>query len=347
LIADIEPSISPAEGVEPLPIVALRADIDALPLQDVKDVPYRSTVAGVCHACGHDVHTTALLGAGLVLAELRELGLLTRPVRLIFQPAEEIMPGGATDAIASGALAGVQQIFALHCDPNETVGRVGLKIGGITASADQITIRLTGPGGHTARPHMTADLVYALAEVATRLPGVLSRRVDPRAGLSVVWGRIVAGATSNVIPDCGEISGTVRSLDADSWELSHTLVPAVAREILEPLGVTAEIEYVRGVPPVMNAAAAVNVFERAVRAVLGDEAVVPTPQSLGGEDFAWYANRVPGAMARLGVRPPGAATTLDLHRADFDADERAIGIGTRVHVATALTAIDIAESAAG
>lgn len=322
------------------PVIALRADIDALPLQDAKDVPYRSTVPGVCHACGHDVHTAALVGAGLVLTDLANLGVFTGRVRLIFQPAEEIIPDGATDAIASGAVDGVQRIFGLHCDPHEPVGKIGLKVGGLTASADQVTIRLAGPGGHTARPHLTADLIYALGEVATRLPGILSRRVDPRAGLSLVWGRIAAGATSNVIPQSGEISGTVRSLDVDSWELANTLVPAIAREILHPLGVTAEVDYVRGVPPVMNEASSVSLLDRAAKSILGDDAVVPTPQSLGGEDFAWYLERVPGAMARLGVRGPGVAEAPDIHRAEFDVDERAIGIGTRLHVAAALAALD-------
>ena len=185
------------------PAVALRADIDALPLTDEKDVVYRSTVPGVCHACGHDVHATIVLGVGLALAELQREHPLPGRVRLIFEPAEEANPGGALDVLASGAIDGVAQIFALHCDPRLDVGNVGLRAGAITGSSDHVRVRLLGPGGHTARPHLTHDLVYALAKVVTDVPSVLSRRVDPRAGVSLVWGHIDAGEVANVIPSTG------------------------------------------------------------------------------------------------------------------------------------------------
>ncbi|MCU0266287.1 MAG: amidohydrolase, partial [Actinomycetia bacterium] len=184
--------------------VALRADLDALPLPDEKDVPYRSTVPGRCHACGHDVHTAILVGAGLVLAELGQAARLPGRVRLIFQPAEESTPGGALDVIAAGGLEGVERLFALHCDPRADVGTIGLRTGPITGSADHVLVRVSGPGGHTARPHLTADVVYALARAVTDVPAVLSRRVDPRAGLSLVWGRIQAGGAHNAIPQVGE-----------------------------------------------------------------------------------------------------------------------------------------------
>lgn len=320
-------------------LVALRADIDALPLADEKDVSYRSTVPGVCHACGHDVHTTVVLGAGLVLAELAREGLLPGSVRLVFQPAEEIMGAGAEDVVAAGAMRGVERIFALHCDPRELVGRVGLKVGGITASADQVTVRLTGRGGHTARPHLTADVIYALGDVITRLPAALSRRVDPRAGLSLVWGRVNAGTSPNVIPDRGEVSGTVRSLDTAAWEEAQTLVGRLAHDIVAPYGVGCEVTYVRGVPPVMNERSSVAILGAAARSVLGSDAVVATEQSLGGEDFAWYLETVPGALLRLGVRGPHDERVGDLHRGDFDVDERAIGVGVRVLVASTLLAL--------
>src|SRR5450759_6012362 len=175
------------------PVVALRADLDALPMADEKDVPYRSTVPGVCHACGHDVHTTVLLGAGMFLAHLADAGWMPGRVRLIFQPAEELTPGGAVDVVEADGLDGVQRIFALHCDPRTDAGQVGVRSGPITAAADRFQVRLRGPGGHTSRPHLTADLVYALAKVVTEVPAALSRRVDPRSGLSVVWGQISAG----------------------------------------------------------------------------------------------------------------------------------------------------------
>ena len=174
------------------PLVALRADLDALPLSDEKQVPYRSTVPNVCHACGHDVHTTIVMGAGLFLASLVAQGRWKGRVRLIFQPAEEV-PGGALDVMAAGGIASVDRIFALHCDPRLDAGKVGIRTGPITAACDKITVRVTGPGGHTARPHLTADLVYALGKIVTELPAALSRRVDPRSSLSLVWGRVSAG----------------------------------------------------------------------------------------------------------------------------------------------------------
>ena len=207
-------------GSGPGPVVALRADIDALPLTDEKEgSPYRSTVPGVAHACGHDVHTTVLLATGLFLAQQERAGALPGRVRLFFQPAEEL-PGGAVEVVRAGEMEGVERVFALHCDPRLTVGKVGLRTGGITAACDQLRVRLSGPGGHTARPHLTADLVYALGKVVTELPAQLSRLVDPRAGFSLVWGRVSAGSAPNVIPDDAVAEGTVRCLDDEAWHLS-------------------------------------------------------------------------------------------------------------------------------
>ena len=322
-------------------VVGLRADIDALPIVDVKDVPYASTVPGACHACGHDVHTAAVLGAGLVLAELAEEGLLPGAARLIFQPAEESSRSGALAVLESGGATGLERIFALHCDPRTDVGRVGLRSGAITGSADQLQVRLHGAGGHTARPHLTGDLVYALGQVVTQLPGALSRRVDPRAALSVVWGRISAGRAMNAIPTTGEVEGTVRCLDAAAWNDAPALVESLVNHIVAPYGVTAEITYTRNVPPVDNETTSVEVLAAAARATEGADAVVGTEQSLGGEDFAWYLHTVPGALARLGVSPPDVplADRLDLHQGRFDADERSISVGARVLVAATLLAL--------
>jgi amidohydrolase len=319
-------------------LVALRADLDALPVPDDKDVSYRSTVPGACHACGHDVHTAVLVGAALVLGDLHRRGRLPGGVRCVFQPAEESTPGGALDVIAAGGLDKVERIFALHCDPRADVGELGIRVGAITAAADSVTVRLSGPGGHTARPHLTADLVYALGRVVTEVPSALTRRVDPRAVLSLVWGRISAGSTANAIPEHGMVQGTVRCHDIDAWERAPDLIREVATSVAAAYGVTAEVEYSRGVPPVVNDADSAEMLAAAGRMQLGEDGVVATERSLGGEDFGWYLDRVPGALGRLGVRRPGDQSVRDLHQGVFDVDERAIGLGVRVLVATALRA---------
>lgn len=316
--------------------VALRADIDALPVSGGVDAPWRSTVDGVAHACGHDVHTAALLGTALVLAGMARDGQLDRRVRVIFQPAEEVMPGGALGVIAAGGLDGVRRIYGLHCDPRLQTGQVGLRVGALTAAADKLLVRLTGPGGHTSRPHLTADLVYALATLVTELPAALSRRVDPRAGMSLVWGRITSGSAANAIPSRGEAEGTLRCLDVAAWRLADELIPSLAAQIVEPYGVEVDTEVTHGVPPVMNDAIAINILQNAVHQTLGASAATPTDQSLGGEDFAWYLEHVPGAMARLGVRPPTQETAADLHTPGFAPSEEAITIGTTILTAAAL-----------
>jgi len=330
LVCDIDPGDpSPSAATRP-ELIALRADIDALPVRDEKPVPYRSQVPGVCHACGHDVHTAGVLGAGLVLAELGRQGLLTRRVRLVFQPAEEIMPGGAHDVIEAGGLDGVDRILALHCDPRLDTGRVGLTVGPITSASDRILVRLSGQGGHTARPHLTQDVVHALGVLVSQLPAVLGRRLDPRAGVSLVWGRVTAGHVANAIPAEGWAEGTIRCLDANAWETAPALAAALATQLVAPFGVTAEVDTYRGVPPVVNDDVSVRLFRQAATAVLGPESAVPTDQSLGAEDFAWYLEHVPGALARLGVRRPGDEVAADLHQGTFDPDEDAISIAARL-----------------
>ncbi|MFJ5301485.1 M20 family metallopeptidase [Streptomyces sp. NPDC088350] len=331
LVCDIGPRDT---GV---PVLALRADIDALPIPDTKsECAYRSTVPDRAHACGHDIHTTVVLGAGLVLARLHEQGLLPRPVRLLFQPAEEVLPGGATDAIECGVLEGVGRIIAVHCDPKVDSGRIGLRVGPITSACDRLEVSLDGPGGHTARPHLTTDLVTAAARVATDVPALVSRRMDARSGVSVTWGRIESGHAPNVIPQHAELSGTVRCLDLDAWRQAPDIVHAAIDEVAGMYRAKSEINYVRGVPPVVNDALVTELLRDAMVARRGPLSVEDTAQSLGGEDFSWYLEHVPGAMARLGVRTPGERTVRDLHQGDFDADESAITVGVELFTAAAL-----------
>ncbi|MCX5145859.1 amidohydrolase [Streptomyces sp. NBC_00320] len=319
------------------PMLALRADIDALPIPDAKThVAYRSTFPDRAHACGHDVHTAVVLGAGLVLADLDRQGLLPRPVRLLFQPAEEVLPGGATDAIESGVLDGVGRIVAVHCDPRVDAGKIGLRTGPITSACDRLEITLAGPGGHTARPHLTTDLVTAAARVAVDLPAVLSRRMDARSGMSITWGRIEAGHACNVIPMHAELSGTIRCLDINAWHEAPDQIHSAIDEIAGMHRAKSEITYVRGVPPVVNDPVVTELLRESMEARLGKESVEDTEQSLGGEDFSWYLEHVPGAMARLGVHTPGASAKRDLHRGDFDVDESAIGVGVEFFTAAAL-----------
>ncbi|MFD0884788.1 amidohydrolase [Streptosporangium algeriense] len=320
------------------PTVALRADIDALPVPDEKDVPYSSTVPGVCHACGHDVHTTVLLGTSLFLARQAEAGLLPGRVRLIFQPAEEL-PGGALEVMAAGGISGVDRIFGLHCDPRVDVGKVGLKTGPITSACDKVFIRVSGPGGHTARPHLTADLVFALAKILTELPAALSRRIDPRSSLSLVWGRVEAGSVANAIPDEGLAEGTVRCLDEQAWHAAPDMIKALLESVAGAYGVEARMDYVRGVPPVVNDEVSVQMLAEAAGGVLGEGSAEPTQQSLGGEDFGWYLESIPGAFARLGTRTPGTPHPGDIHQGTFDVDESCIAAGVRFLAATALTAL--------
>jgi amidohydrolase len=320
------------------PRVALRADLDALPVEDTSGTPWASTVPGVAHACGHDVHTAGLVGAGLALAELHARGQLPGRVRLLFQPAEEVMPGGALFLMDQGALADVERIFMLHCDPTLDVGQVGVRSGALTGAADALSVRLSGRGGHTSRPHLTEDLTYALGKLVTELPAVVSRRLDPRAGVSVVWGLVRAGAAHNVIPESGHAAGTIRMLDPVAWAEAEGLVRVLIDEIVAPYGVTADVDYRRGVPPVVNEHESSELLASAVRRVVGSAGQVATTQSLGGEDFGWYLERVPGAMGRLGTRTPGGPR-YDLHQGNIVIDEGATAVAARVLAEVAVTTL--------
>ena len=316
-------------GPDHAPRVALRADMDALPMADRTGMPYASVVPHVAHACGHDAHTAVLLGAALALASVSELPV---GVRLIFQAAEELMPGGAVDAISAGALTGVSRIFALHCDPRLGVGRVAVRAGPITSAADHIELTLHSAGGHTSRPHLTGDLVYALGTLITGVPGVLSRRIDPRNSTVMVWGAVNAGVAANAIPQTGTLAGTVRTANRDTWLTLESIVGEAVTSLLAPLGVEHTLNYKRGVPPVVNEEVSTRILTHAIEAI-GPDVLADTRQSGGGEDFSWYLEEVPGAMARLGVWS-GRGPQLDLHQPTFDIDERALAVGVRMLVNT-------------
>ena len=330
----LEPQLMPDTGLicdipgsDPsLPAVGLRADMDALGIPDLKKVSYRSQVEGVSHSCGHDVHMASVLGAAHALVEVKKRDLLPRTVRLVYQPSEEKHPAGALAMIKGGAVDGIDSIYAVHCDPSFDVGHIGLKAGPITSATDPVHIEVRGNGGHTSRPHNTQDLIYAMGQIATQLPAILTRRLDPRSGVNLTWGSIHAGSAFNAIPSSGYLEGSLRCLDHEAWDQMEELIDDLLAMIVRPFGVEATVSHSRGVPPVSNDADCVRVMEAAARTVLGPDAVDPARQSLGGEDFAWYLEKVPGAMGRLGTRTPGGRT-YDLHMGDLLIDERAITIG--------------------
>ena len=325
--------IPAADGATSDDLVALRADIDALPMDEESGESFSSEIDGVSHTCGHDGHTAMLLGA----AELLVADSPPRPVRLIFQPAEETMPGGAKDCVAEGVVEGVDRILALHCDPHRRVGEVGVTGGPITSSNAKIGLHLHSDGGHTARPHETQDTVFALAELIEGVTAVVDRRIDPRTGTVLTWGSVQAGGSApNIIPDSGELWGTLRSADREVWAEAETLVREAVDSIVAPYGVRVDVDYVQGVPPVVNDDECADLAAQAVESVLGPDGVGTADQSSGGEDFAWYTEEIPGIYLRLGVWD-GESEQTDLHHPAFVLDERVLPIGARILDAFART----------
>lgn len=306
------------------PAIGFRADLDALPIDERTPVPHASTIPGVMHACGHDAHTAIGVGIATLLAG----ETLPGRVRVIFQPAEERIPGGAAVLRNEGVHTGLSAITAFHVDPSLEPWRIGTRRGSITGAADRMVITLTGPGGHTSRPHQTVNLVYAAARIVTDLPGILQQQVDPRTTLAVVFGRMEGGRAENVIPDRVEIGGTIRLFDPTLWRRMPKLVETIVGDLAGPLGAGFDLLYEPGAPPVVNDAAVVSSFEKAAQTVAGPDAVCDTHQSLGSEDFSWYLEDVPGALIRLGCALPNRE--VDLHSAAFDLDESAIEAGIAI-----------------
>lgn len=323
-------------------LIAVRADLDALPIDDTKDVPYASKVAGIAHCCGHDVHTTVALGVGLAIAELvaDTPAILGRTgVRLVFQPAEEAVPGGAQVMKAAGVLDGVTRIYGLHVEPHLDVGTIGVRAGPITSAVDRVRIALRGPGGHTARPNRTVDLVTVASRVVTDLTFAVSRLTDMRGAANLTFGAIHAGTSPNVIPREAELLGSFRTVDRSTWDAAPELLARLLSDSVRLYGADCELDHTRGHPPVVNDADLTAGVRRVLADTLGREAVVEADQSLGGDDFAWFLEDVPGCYMRLGARDPdSSAEPIDLHGAGFDVDERCIGVGVRVLTAVILDA---------
>lgn len=321
--------------------VALRADLDALPVRDAKDVPYASTVAGAAHACGHDGHVAMLLGAAEVLAALRHR--LPGRVRLIFQPGEELIPGGAGLMINEGALEGVTAALGMHLWTLEPCGRAWCNPGPMMAAADEIRIVIIGRGGHGAAPHDAVDPLLVAAQAVVNLQTVVSRRVDPLKPAVLSICTFHAGSAYNIIGDRAELTGTVRTLDRGLQDAMPGFIEGVLRGTCEAAGASFELDYRRGYPPVVNDAAAARAARQACAAVLGEGNVLSLPPVMGGEDFALYQAHVPGAYMFLGAgfAPGSGGTSVPHHHPQFDFDERALPLGVEVWAHAALLALEL------
>jgi amidohydrolase len=312
------------------PVVAIRGDTDALPITEETGLSFASENPGVMHACGHDVHATWAIGAAMDLLREPAHG----DVLIVLQPAEEIGAGAAA-MLASGALEGVAAIFGAHVDRRFAVGQVVAEAGPLAASADTFTITLHGRGAHGARPHESADPIVAAAAVITALQTIVSRRVDPARPAVCSVGSVHAGVADNVIPATATLTGTLRAMDAATRAQLVREVTALADAIATAYGVRADVAIAHGTPPIVNPAREATWAAAAARRAVGPDAVVPFGiTNMGGEDFAFYMERIPGCFLRIGARPPGGEAT-PAHSPAFDVAEGAIIVGAAVLAACA------------
>jgi amidohydrolase len=320
-------------GGAPGPCLLLRADMDALPIQEETGLDFASTVPGKMHACGHDLHTATLLGVAAVLKDLAPR--LRGSIRLMFQPAEETSDSGAEAMVADGVLEGVDMALAFHNNPAMPLGRFGFNHGASTASADEFDILLRGKSGHAARPHDCVDPIVAAAALVTQLQTVVSRELNPAETAVLTVGRIMGGTTHNIIPESCSIGGTIRARSP----AARTAAEAALRRIVEgtamTLRVTCEVEFHHGVPPLMNDPAMLKSTLTAVRAQFGD-VVDELQPGFGAEDFSYVSERVPSFHLRVGASQPGRNDRV--HNAFYQPDEGCIGTGA---AALARAAVEI------
>ena len=308
-------------------VVALRADMDALPIQEANDIPYRSTNEGVMHACGHDVHTTVLLGASRVLRELRNEWEGT--VKLIFQPGEEKNPGGASLMIREGVLKNPvpQAIFGLHVHPGLETGKLSFRGGMVMASADEIYITIRGKGGHAAAPHLTVDTILVASHLVVALQQIISRNRNPLSPSVLSITSVQGGHTTNVIPSEVKLMGTFRAMDEEWRFKAHELIRKQATELVHSMGAEIDLHIDVGYPMVHNNEALDVVARAEAREFMGADRVFETEIRMGAEDFGYYTQQIPGCFFRLGVMNAGKGITSGVHTPTFNIDESAIEVG--------------------
>ncbi len=316
-------------------LIAGRAELDAVNVSDEKQVPYASTREGLCHACGHDAHTTMLLGAALTIAEHRDAIAESKPLhnlRFIFQPSEETATG-ARSMIEQGAIEGVAAIMALHVEPFLPTGTIGVRRGAMTAACKTFRIGIRGRSGHSARPHEAIDPIPAAINLVSMLYQLAPRSIDSRNPLALTVAAINAGSSFNAIPDSAVISGTLRTARVEDIEAVQARMDSVCRGIAESTGCEVELKFPEYAPPTENDLAVLSAMAEAGHDVLGPEAVqwLEVP-SMGAEDFAFYQELIPGAFARLGVANPKKEPRhrRPLHSSHFDIDENALPLGAKV-----------------
>jgi len=312
------------KGGQPGKTVALRADFDALPIQDEKDVPYRSKVPGVMHACGHDVHTATLLGIAKVLSERKED--IRGTIIFIHQFAEEVIPGGAKAMIEDGCLDGVDAIFGAHVSSFDKLGFIGVKSGDSMANGDTFEINITGSGGHAATPHVTVDPLLVGSQIMMNLQSIVSRNVDPIDSAVVSVTSFNGGDGFNVIPDQATLKGTVRTFKDSIQDMVEEKIENIAKLTAEAAGATADVNYVRGYPALINDEKETNRMEKVAKQLYGEDRVRTIRAQMGMEDFAYYLKEVPGSFVWVGARLDDDNKVFPHHHPMFDVDEEVMKV---------------------